>query len=427
MHKVLVIAYYWPPAGGPGVQRWLKFVKYFRDFGIEPLVYVPKNPHYPLTDENLVAEVPEGIKILRRPIKEPYGWASLLSRKKTKTISAGIIEEKDPSWVERTLLWIRGNMFIPDARKLWVKPSIKFLKEIIRTEGIETLITTGPPHSMHLIGLGLKEQMDVQWITDFRDPWTTIGYHKNLRLTKTSAARHKALEKQVLNTADKIVVTSKTTQKEFEQITTRPIQVITNGYDETLKEVALDKNFTISHLGSLLTGRNPVGLWQSLQKLVTENPDFGSHLKIQLAGVVGKEVWKSICDHGLEPYTEKLGYVSHDKVLEIQKKSQVLLLLEIDAEETQGIIAGKLFEYFNARRPILALGPHKWEAGGMVREHHAGAAMHQGDTQRMEEVLLEWFQRYKQDKLGSTATGIEKYHRKELTKVFANFIQWESS
>ena len=198
MRKILVIAYYWPPAGGPGVQRWLKFVKYLPDFGIEPIVYVPENPSYPLMDEKLIDEVPSSIKILKQPIKEPYGWASLLSKKKTKTISSGIIKEKDPSIIEKVLLWIRGNLFIPDARKFWVKPSISFLAKVIADEGIETIVTTGPPHSLHLIGLGLKKKYNIQWIVDFRDPWTSIGYHKNLRLTESSKAKHKALEKGVL-------------------------------------------------------------------------------------------------------------------------------------------------------------------------------------------------------------------------------------
>ena len=162
MRKILVIAYYWPPAGGPGVQRWLKFVKYLPEFGIEPIVYVPENPSYPIVDEKLVREVPDSIKIVKQPIREPYGWASLLSKKKTKTISSGIIKEKDPSFIEKVLLWIRGNLFIPDARKLWVKPSISYLAKVIADEGIETIITTGPPHSLHLIGLGLKKKYNIQ-------------------------------------------------------------------------------------------------------------------------------------------------------------------------------------------------------------------------------------------------------------------------
>lgn len=421
MRKTLVIAYYWPPAGGPGVQRWLKFVKYLPDFDFEPFVYVPENPSYPIVDEKLIVEVPD-VKILKQPIKEPYGWASLLSKKKTKTISSGIIKEDDPSLVEKLLLWVRGNFFIPDARKLWVKPSISYLAKVIADEGIETIITTGPPHSLHLIGLGLKKKYNIQWIADFRDPWTSIGYHKKLRLTKSSQQKHKALEKKVLVSADKVVVTSQTTKTEFEHITPKPIKVITNGFDDELQPGPLDSAFTISHIGSLLTGRNPLGLWQAIQELMEENETFKKHTKIQLAGVVGEEVLQSIQKFGLDDHLEQLGYLSHDKVLETQQKSQLLLLLEIDSEETKGIIPGKLFEYLNAKRPILAIGPKGWEAGAMVEQHKAGNTCLHYDVAALKNVLLDTFKHYQKGTLLCNSKGVEQYHRKALTESLAKFI-----
>ena len=422
MRKTLVIAYYWPPAGGPGVQRWLKFVKYLPEFGIEPIVYVPENPSYPLVDEKLLEEVPASIKILKQPIKEPYAWASLLSKKNTKTISSGIIKEKDPSFIEKVLLWIRGNFFIPDARKLWMKPSISYLARVIADEGIETIITTGPPHSLHLIGLGLKKKYNVQWIADFRDPWTSIGYHKKLRLTKSSQQKHKALERGVLLRADKIVVTSNTTKSEFEAITPKPIKVITNGFDDELKPVQLDSKFTISHIGSLLTGRNPLGFWQALQELISEDETFKNAVQLQLAGVVGEEVLQSIKDFVLTDYVKQMGYLSHDKVLETQQKSQLLLLLEIDSEETKGIIPGKLFEYFNAKRPILAIGPKGWEAGELVRQQKAGNMCLHSDVATLKKLLLDAFHQYQNGTLVCHSEGVEHYHRKALTESLAKFI-----
>ena len=179
--KVLIITYYWPPAGGPGVQRWLKFVKYLPEYDIEPIVFCPENANYPLLDKSLEEEVSKETTILKLPINEPYKFAKLFSSK-TKTISKGIISSKEnQSFIEKILLFIRGNFFIPDARKNWVKPSVNFLKSYIKQEQIDTIITTGPPHSLHLIGLELKEALAVKWIADFRDPWTTIGYHKKLQ------------------------------------------------------------------------------------------------------------------------------------------------------------------------------------------------------------------------------------------------------
>ena len=190
MKKVLIITYYWKPAGGPGVQRWLKFAKYLRDFGIEPIIYTPENPTYPLIDEAIADDLPADLQVIKQPIWEPYGLASLFSKKKTQKISAGIIPRKKVSVLEKLMLWIRGNLFIPDARKFWVKPSVKYLATYIRKQDIETIITTSPPHSVHLIGYQLKKQLPhLQWISDFRDPWTTIGYYKDLRLTRWADAR----------------------------------------------------------------------------------------------------------------------------------------------------------------------------------------------------------------------------------------------
>ncbi|WP_311195930.1 hypothetical protein [Antarcticibacterium sp. 1MA-6-2] len=197
MRKVLVITYYWPPAGGPGVQRWLKFAKYLREFEIEPIVYIPEDPHYPLQDPSLVKEVSSDITIIKSKILEPYSISKLFSKEETTTISSGIIaEKKKQSLLQKTMLFIRGNMFIPDARVLWVKPSVKFLHSYLKDQGIDTIITTGPPHSLHLIGYKLQQKLALRWIADFRDPWTTIGYHKELKLTKRSEKKHLELEKK---------------------------------------------------------------------------------------------------------------------------------------------------------------------------------------------------------------------------------------
>ncbi len=428
MQKVLIITYYWPPAGGPGVQRWLKFVEYLPDFGWIPIVFVPENPTYPILDESLVQKVPPGIKVIQHPIIEPYRWAKLFSQKKTKRISKGIIaSHQKQSLLERLLLWVRGNLFIPDARKFWVNPAADRLMQLIKKEEITTVITTGPPHSVHLIGLELKRTLKVQWLADFRDPWTSIGYHKKLKLTRASQHKHKRLEKEVVNGADRILVTSTTTKKEFQELTAKPIEVITNGYDTEPLKVPLDSKFTISHLGSLLTDRNPVALWEVLSELVDEAPTFGEYLKIQLIGVVGEGVLETIAKAGLRPYVDIPGYVSYDQVLEFQSRSQVLLLLEIDAPETRGIIPGKLFEYFIASRPILAIGPEGWEAGEMVEKHQAGCYVHQTEKETLKKLLLEWFHKFQQGGLSIYPNQIAQYHRRELTKQLANSLTWESS
>ncbi|TVZ13923.1 glycosyltransferase family 4 protein [Maribacter sp. MAR_2009_72] len=423
MKKVLVITYYWPPAGGPGVQRWLKFVKYLRDFNVEPIVYIPKNPNYPLVDESFLKDIPEGITIYSHEILEPYRWAKLLSRKKTKRISAGIINTKDQSFIEKILLWVRGNLFVPDARKFWVGPSVKFLSNIIDKEQISSIITTGPPHSVHLIGLRLKQIMPINWIADFRDPWTTIGYHKKLKLSSFAAQKHKRLESKVLNSADKIIVTSATTKQEFTTLTEQPITVITNGFDRGVgQKKTLDVKFTISHIGSMLSGRNPTNLWKVLSELLNQDKAFKKALLLRFIGVISDEVLSSLSHYGLQDNLELVGYVSHHKALAFQDMSQILLLAEIDSIETQGIIPGKLFEYIAAKRPILAIGPKGWEVGAIINETNAGCIFEYTDEIELKNVLLSWFEQYKKGELKISSSGIETYSRRELTRKLSELI-----
>ncbi|MBV1922814.1 MAG: glycosyltransferase family 4 protein [Flavobacteriaceae bacterium] len=424
MKRVLIIAYYWPPAGGPGVQRWLKFVTYFREFGIEPIVYTPENPHYPLVDNHILNEVPKGIEVIKQPIKEPYRFAQLFSKKKTKQISSGIITKKQASIVERVMLWVRGNYFIPDARIGWVKPSVKYLKEYISLNSIDAVITTGPPHSMHLIGLDLKKDLNITWIADFRDPWTTIHYHKSLQLSDSSEKKHKQLEKEVLQNANCIVVTSPNTKKEFQDITEQPIEVITNGYDTNHSiETILDDNFTLVHIGSLLSGRNPEVLWKVLSELCLENENFANDFKLKLIGAVSKEVIDSLKNYQLVENTEVVGYVSHQEALQFQHNAQMLLLIEMNTVETRSIIPGKLFEYLLAQRPIVALGPEGSDIEAIISETNSGRFFNYEDELQLKKEIAYSYQLYSEGKLKVVSNGIEKYSRRELTQKMAETIK----
>ncbi|MGB1210521.1 MAG: glycosyltransferase family 4 protein [Lacinutrix venerupis] len=421
--KVLIITYYWPPAGGPGVQRWLKFVKYLPQYGIEPIVYCPSNPIYPQTDKSLLKEVPNGITILKQPINEPYKVANFFS-KDSKTISKGIIpEEKKQTLMQKAMLFIRGNFFIPDARKNWIKPSVRYLSTYIADFNIDTVITTGPPHSLHIIGLKLKKQLDINWIADFRDPWTTIGYHKQLKLTNVAANKHKKLEKEVLNTANTIIVTSEVTKKEFQDITSKQIEVITNGYDiEKESDIVLDTQFTLSHIGSFLSKRNPEILWQSLHELIKEHQDFAKYFRLNLVGLVGEEIIKTIERYGLTNYVNNIGYVSHIESVKYQKKSQLLLLIEIDSQDTKAIIPGKLFEYLVSNRPIIAIGPTGSDVESIIKETKTGDYFYYSDLETLKSKILSHFNAFKTKNLEVSPIGVEKYSRENLTKKLSEVI-----
>ena len=422
--KLLIITYYWPPTGGPGVQRWLKFVKYLPDFGIEPIVYVPENPSYPIIDENLISEVSEKATIIKRPILEPYGFAAFFSKNKTKKISSGIIPNtKKQSFLDKMLLWIRGNVFIPDARVLWVKPSVSFLEKYILENNIETIITSGPPHSLHLIGLELKKKCNINWLADFRDPWTTIGYHKALKLSSFSAKKHKKLEHQVLNSADVIIVTSESTKTEFQSITSKPIQVITNGYDiENIGKQKLDSKFSLAHIGSLLSERNPKFLWQCLSELIYENPLFEANFELKLIGAISPDVLDSIHDFGLSKYINNLGYVSHREALEQQRKSQVLLLIEINSEDTKSIIPGKLFEYMVSERPIIGIGPEGADFSKILKETNTGIFVNYDEKEKLKSTIEKYFKEFLEGNLSSNAVGLQNYSRENLTKQLVGIL-----
>ncbi len=427
---VIIISYYWPPAGGPGVQRWLKFAKYLPENGYDVTVVIPKNAHYPVRDESLLKEIPDHISIIKVPINEPSRLSNKLSRKRTKNLQRGIINKK-ANLLERTLIWIRGNLFIPDARVGWKKQVLRAVEPYFATHKNATLITTGPPHSVHLIGMELKYLVPtIKWLADFRDPWTTIGYHKDLKLSKRAENKHIQLEQRVLDQADMLIVTSPQTGKEFKSKTSTPIQLITNGYDVTPNVIQTqpEGKFTLAHVGTLLADRNPQILWESLNELCIEIPEFKSDFSLQLAGNVSDEILQSIHNHQLEKYLDNKGYLSHDNSVELMYNAQALLLIEINKEETKAIIPGKIFEYFASRRPIIGIGPKSADIELLLTDTHAGEFFNYQQKKALKKHILSLYERYKRGENNANFNEqISRYHRSHLTKILAQTIDytWE--
>ncbi|WP_290840759.1 glycosyltransferase family 4 protein [Flavobacterium sp.] len=425
MKKVLIITYYWPPAGGPGVQRWLKFVKYLPEFGIEPIVYIPENPTYPIVDEALLEDVSPNVTILKKKVFEPYAIAGMLSKNKVKKMSAGIIpNSKKQSFAEKIALWIRGNLFIPDARVFWVNPSVRYLSKYIVENGIDTIITTGPPHSLHLIGRKLKKKLNVKWFADFRDPWTTIGYQKDLKLTLFSEGLHKKMERKVLTSADHIIVTSETTKRDFSAITRKPIEVITNGFDnEKFAPMPLDDKFSLAHIGSLLSERNPVFLWHVLTELIDEIPGFSEHFELKLIGTLSPEVLESIHIYRLDEFVNNPGYIPHSQAIAQQRSSQVLLLIEINSLHSKSIIPGKLFEYMVSGRPIIAIGPNGSDFAHIITETNTGVFIDYGGKEKLKETILSYYETFLEGNLKAEPIGLQRFSRHDLTQKLAQLLQ----
>jgi glycosyltransferase involved in cell wall biosynthesis len=385
------------------------------------VLFIPENPSYPILDNALVDEIPAGLTVLRLPIREPYRFAGFLGKNKIANLSAGILpKEGKQSFLEKVALWIRGNIFIPDARVLWVKPSIKFLNKYLQQAEIDTVITTGPPHSMHLIGLGLDKK--VKWFADFRDPWTSIGYHKALKLGNFAKRRHLELEKQVLNSASHIIVTSPGTAAEFSGITSRPISVVTNGFDVPIVEPGiLEGKFTLAHIGSLLSSRNPTILWRVLSILAKEEA-FAKDFELNLVGRTSQGVIDSITALGLERFLTVTPYVSHEDAVALQRNAQVLLLLEVDSPETRSIIPGKLFEYLASGRPIISLGPNGSDIAPILRQTLAGEFFDYQEEDRLLQHIQLLYKAYKDGTLQAATRGAEQYSRRAVSEQLAKIL-----
>ncbi len=419
--KVLIVTYYWPPSGGSGVQRWLKFVKYLQDFGIEPVVYTVENPKYSISDDSLAKEISNSIEVLRQPIWEPNNILSVFKKKDAQQ-SSGFLNP-NPSFFGKMLQYIRANYFIPDARKFWVKPSITYLKKYLKENKIDAIITSGPPHSLHLIGMELKDQLHIKWISDFRDPWTEIDYFEQLPLTNKSIEKHHKLEEKVLRNSDAVLVIGKTMKEKFSKFS-KNIRVITNGYDsETIKtETNLDASFTITHIGLMNADRNPHLFWKVISGICKENNEFLKDLKIQLIGKVADEVDASIAEHQIKKVI-KIDYVPHNEVKLYQDKSQLLLLAVNNVKSAKGIITGKIFEYLQAKRPILAIGPEDGDLAELLNETNAGCIIDFNNEEKLKKNILKYYKEYKENALLVNSKNIAQYHRKELTRKLSEIIK----
>ena len=419
--KVLIITYYWPPAGGSGVQRWLKFVKYLRDFDIEPVIYTVDNPGYVINDKSLINEIPNSIETLRQPIFEPNSILNFFGTKTNKE-SAGFLNP-NPNFIGKIIQYIRANYFIPDARKFWIKPSVKFLSNYLEKNPVDVIITTGPPHSLHLIGLHLKKKKDIKWISDFRDPWTEIDYFHKMPLNKKAKKKHHQLEREVLKNSDSVIVVGNTMRDQYLKETDKVV-TISNGFDTSdNKEVShLDIFFSITHVGMMNADRNPSDLWKILKEICLENPDFKSDLKIRLIGKIAKEVSHdlNIFDSGI---TEVIDYVSYAEVKKYQLETQVLLLCINNVPSARGIITGKIFEYLQAKRPILAIGPEDGDAAEILKNTNSGSIFGFENKQKLKQHILELYKDYKKNQLIVNSENIEQYHRRELTRKLAHLVR----
>lgn len=442
MKRVLIITYYWPPSGGSGVQRWLKFTKYLPQYDWQPVIYTPSNPESTLIDNTLAEEIPPQAEILKRRILEPYSIFRLFSKGgKKKEGSASSSTAVNPinavgekSFMMKVSLWIRANIFVPDPRCLWIRPSVTFLRKYLKNHPVDAIVTTGPPHSMHLIGLHLHKATGIRWVADFRDPWTRIFYFKHLPMTGAVRNRHMRLEKKVLRNADAVVSVTDLITRQLESISTRNtagpscFHTIENGYDEEdfLNRTAPDSSFAITHTGVFSAEGNPERLWEVLGGLCRDEAGFRNDLKIVLAGKTDTEIIRNLEAAGLGDRIVNHGYVRHSESNALQQQARVLLLPLRKEPEANGILTGKYFEYLAAGRPIVAFGPHGGALDASLAKTGAGRIFDWDEYESLRSHILCMYRAYKDKReipgFNPDQKEISGYSRKSLAGRIASLL-----
>jgi glycosyltransferase involved in cell wall biosynthesis len=428
LNKVLIITYYWPPSGGSGVQRWLKFAKYLHQLGWQPYVFTPENPSFTIQDPSLLRDVPNSVEVIKLPIWEPYDLfftiSKLFGKKSIK--QSDFISTGKKSFFQKVSSFIRGNFFIPDARVFWVKPSIAFLNDFIKSNQIDKIITTGPPHSIHLIGLKLKERNpSLKWIADFRDPWSEWDLLDTLSLTSLARSRHKALEKKVLNKADRVITIAPYHVQRLEALSGRKVDLITNGFDEDdFKNIVRTNTskFTIRHIGIVDELRDPRPVMEAIKQLCASDADFAKNLLIEFVGNVNSAFKEYVqADSRLNAVVRFVSQVPHPQLLKLYGETDLQLLVLAHTAIAPGNLPGKFFEYLASGNPILAIGPLDGDAAQVLKQTGAGVIVERTDVQGIKKSLNRFYEKWK-TKGDSTTNNISLYSRKYLTEQLIRIL-----
>ena len=433
MKRVLIISYYWPPTGGSGVQRWVKFAKYLPAEGWQPVIYTPENPEQLAVDASLEAEVPEAAEIVKTRIVEPYGLYKKVLRRSghsKEAVEVNPVNAQNKSLLQKVAMWVRGNLFRPDPRCLWIRPSVRFLKKYLAEHPVDLIVSTGPPQSMHMIGLKLARETGLPWIADFRDPWIRIFYFKHLSMTRATRRWHEKMEKRVLDEATCVVAVSPLVQQEFQAMTQTPVELITNGFDEcdfhedpfTMAAGGPQQLFTITHTGLFAADGNPTVLWSVLAQKCASDPEFKKFLRINLIGKTDVQILKAVAEAGLEENLVDMGYQPHARAIDEQRKASLLILPLRKEPEYKAVLPGKLFEYLASWRPVLGIGQPDGAMAMILDSTGTGVVLDWEDRQSVTEYIDECWEKHLGGHLTVEGADISQFTRRNLTHRMAQLF-----
>ena len=415
------------------MQRWVKFAKYLPSEGWQPVIYTPENPEQLAVDHSLEAEIPEDTEIIKTHVTEPYElYKRFLKRSghSKEAVEVNPVNAQNKSLAQKAAMWIRGNLFRPDPRCLWIRPSVRFLKKYLEEHPVDLIVSTGPPQSMHLIGRRLAEETGLPWIADFRDPWTKIFYFKHLAMTKATERWHHRMEKKVLDDATAVVAVSPLVQQEFQAMTQTPVELITNGYDEcdfpdernTAAAGGPDKDFTVTHTGLFAADGNPTVLWEVLAEKCADDADFRSKLKIKLIGKTDEQIIKAIDNAGLKENLTDLGYQPHNIAVEEQRQASLLILPLRKEPEYRAVLPGKLFEYLASCRPIFGIGQTDGAMSMILNQTKIGVVLDWNDKEGIRNHIDNCWTRHLEGRLETDSADISGFTRRSLTRQMAKLF-----
>ncbi len=378
MKKILFITYYWPPGGGPGVQRGIKLTKYLPSFGIEPLVMSvrPDKASYPVVDETLLEQINPALAIVRTDSCEPMLAYTRIIPGATLP-KPGFADESSPSFSKKITRFIRGNFFIPDARRGWNKYLVRECRKIIKTQEIAAIFCTSPPHSTQLAAMQLSRETGIPWIADLRDPWTDIYYNRHLLRTHIANSIDRRYERKVLLTADRIITVSVSLRKvlleKSAKLDPQKVVVIPNGFDHedfTELQQTQEDVFRIAYTGTMTDDYPIDGFIRSVELFLKTNP--GCRYQVDLAGHFSGKSLRKLNESAISAHVNILGVLHQKDTIALMKRSSVLLLIIPDAPKNEGIVTGKLFEYIGAGNPVLGFGPTHGDAAAIIEPNGWG-------------------------------------------------------